>query len=178
MMPEPSPLGRFHFEGGCVPLCSTERNSVTQNPGSCCRPASRAFVGMEEGRACVTITVPQMRGCGFFSYMNHLAQVCPATWLVVVFPRALCLLPGWVWLTFCFDNGFLLWWYNVPELLSVSCRRCLSPGLHFLPPGWLCDCSQLSGIGSEGVGRCGWALGSVLPGDTRALLQCSGNCPG
>lgn len=44
--------------------------------------------------------------------------------------------------------------------------------------GWLHDCSQLSGIGSEGVGRCGWALGSVLPGDTRALLQCSGNCPG
>lgn len=171
MLPEPSPLRGFYFEGERVLLCFTEQNSVTQNRDSCCRPASCTFVGMEEGQVCVTITVPQMRSCGFFSHVSRIAQVCPTTLLVVVFPRALCILSGWVWLTFCFDNGFLLWWYNVPELLSVGCRRCLSPGLRFLPSGWLHDCSQLSEVGSKGAGRCGWALGSVLPGDTGALLQ-------
>lgn len=65
--------------------------------------------------------------------------------------------------TFCFDSGFLVLWWNIPELLSVDCRWCLFLCLNFLPPGWFHNCSQLSEIGSSKIaGTCGAGLVSCL----------------
>lgn len=64
----PHHWGDFSLREGVS--CSALHNSVTQNPRPCCRPTSCTSVGMEESQVCVTIPVPQMRGCAFFLYMN------------------------------------------------------------------------------------------------------------